>query len=80
MCQLIEAGQREEIGLDCVTALQTILNLCIPDKELAKTHFQSSTLYCISKVIYDISVRTTVLDAAVCLWTNIVPHEIMKQI
>jgi hypothetical protein len=28
-----------------VPALQTILNLCIPDKELAKTHSQSSFIY-----------------------------------
>jgi hypothetical protein len=37
--------------------LQTILNLCIPDKELTKTH--SHVHLHIPKVIYDIPARTT---------------------
>jgi hypothetical protein len=33
------------------TTLQIILNLCIPDKELAKTHSQSSFKYRVRTII-----------------------------
>jgi hypothetical protein len=54
--------------------MQTISNLCIPDKNepklIPKVH-----LY-IFKFIYAILARTTI-DAAVSLWRNIIPKGIM---
>ncbi len=42
---LLNTPQRKEYTKEARITLQIILNLCIPDKELAKTHSQSSFIY-----------------------------------
>jgi hypothetical protein len=60
-----------------VAALQTILNWCIPDKELAKNSFPK-LIYIFPKSF--MLVQQELLDAAVSLWRNIIPKGILKQI
>jgi hypothetical protein len=61
-----------------IATLHTILKLCIPDKELTKTHSQSSFIHIFPKSF--MIFPQELLDAAVSLWTNIIPKGIIKQI
>jgi hypothetical protein len=64
-------------GLMLTGALQTILNLCITDKEFAKKLIPKVNLYFPKSFMIFLH---ELLDAAVSLWTNIIPKRIMKKI